>query len=138
MTAPEKHTVLIVDDEQVIADTLVIIFANAGYDARAAYSAEQALDMLQDAVWQPQLAILDVGLPRMHGIDLAIHLQGMCPGCGLSLFSGQAATLDLIEAAQDKGHAFEVLPKPVHPDYLLGLAARMLAESAASTPTLPA
>jgi DNA-binding NtrC family response regulator len=138
MTALEKHNVLIVDDERVIADTLVIIFANAGYDARAVYSAEQALELLQDPVWQPQLALLDVGLPRMNGIDLAILLQASYPGCRLSLFSGQAATLDLIEAAQGKGHTFEVLPKPVHPDYLLGLAARMLAESAASAPARPA
>jgi DNA-binding NtrC family response regulator len=138
MTAPEKHTVLIVDDEHVIADTLVIIFANAGYDARAAYSAEQALDMLKDAGWQPRVAILDVGLPRMNGIDPAILLQGLCPGCGLSLFSGQAATVDLIEAAERKGHSFQVLAKPVHPDDLLSLAAQMLTSSAAAAPALPA
>jgi DNA-binding NtrC family response regulator len=137
MTA-EKPNVLIVDDEHVIADTLVIIFANAGYDARAVYSAEQALEMLQGADWQPQVAILDVGLPRMNGIDLAILLGGMFPGCGVSLFSGQAATLDLIEAAQRDGHSFEVLAKPVHPDYLLGMAARMLKPPAATPPVLPA
>jgi DNA-binding NtrC family response regulator len=129
---------LIVDDEHVIADTLAIIFANAGYDALAVYSAEQALEMLQGADWQPQLAILDVGLPRMNGIDLAILLGRMFPRCKVSLFSGQAATLDLIEAAQRNGHTFEVLPKPVHPDLLLGMAALMLGASIASTPVLPA
>jgi PleD family two-component response regulator len=39
-----KKTVLIVDDEHVIADTLAAIFSNAGYESRAAYSAEARSD----------------------------------------------------------------------------------------------
>jgi DNA-binding response OmpR family regulator len=45
--------ILIVDDELAIANTLAIIFANAGYDARAASSAEQALELIADGapIW---------------------------------------------------------------------------------------
>jgi len=35
------------------------------------------------------------------------------------LFSGQAATADLLEQARKKGHEFEILAKPVHPQDLL-------------------
>jgi DNA-binding response OmpR family regulator len=80
MAGPGKHRVLIVDDESVIADTLVIIFSNVGYDARAVYSAEQALALVKEGEWLPQAAIVDVCLPAMHGIDLAILLKGLCPG----------------------------------------------------------
>ena len=36
-----------------------------------------------------------------------------------SLFSGQAATADLLEDARKRGHQFEILAKPVHPQDLL-------------------
>ena len=38
------HKVLIVDDKRTIADTLDLIFSASGYETRAAYSAEQALE----------------------------------------------------------------------------------------------
>jgi DNA-binding NtrC family response regulator len=43
-----EKRVLIVDDENTIADTLKIIFSNAGYSAQAAYSAEQALLLIAE------------------------------------------------------------------------------------------
>jgi CheY-like chemotaxis protein len=64
-----KKRVLIVDDEHIIADTLVAIFSGAGYESRAAYSAEGALGLIPS--WPPQLAIVDVILPGMNGIDFA-------------------------------------------------------------------
>ena len=66
------YRVLIVDDERTIADTLVLIFSANGYETRASYSAEQALEIIAD--WLPDLAILDVVLPKMNGVDLAILL----------------------------------------------------------------
>src|ERR1035437_9157359 len=64
--------ILIVDDERTIADTLALIFATNGYEARTAYSAEQALEMLDE--WRPDLAVIDVVLPGMNGIEFAIFL----------------------------------------------------------------
>ena len=63
-----RHRVLIVDDEHTIADTLGLIFAGNGDETRAAYSAQQALEII--AEWPPDLAILDVVLPKLNGIDL--------------------------------------------------------------------
>ena len=80
-----------------IADTFAIIFSNEGYEARAVYSAEQALELISD--WLPNLAVIDVRLPGMNGIDLAIRLRADYPDCRLSLFSGQASTADLLELA---------------------------------------
>jgi CheY-like chemotaxis protein len=114
------HKILIVDDSRVIADTLVIIFKDAGYDARAASSAEEALELIVD--WHPDLAILDVVLPKMNGITLAILLRAKCPNCRIALSSGNPVTTDLLAAATASGHAFEVLAKPVHPETLLQLA----------------
>ncbi|MGB6131980.1 MAG: response regulator [Acidobacteriaceae bacterium] len=118
--APEKR-VLIVDDEPTIADTLKIIFSNTGYSARAAYSAEEALLVITE--WNPQLVILDVRLPGMNGIDLAMKLKAEYPHCDTLLFSGDGGTVELLESARQKGYDFDVLAKPVPPDDFLNRAA---------------
>jgi DNA-binding response OmpR family regulator len=65
-----KKRVLIVDDERVISDTLAIIFKNAGYDAKPVYSAERALEILNQGDWSPDLARvyrpkpIEAGFPR--------------------------------------------------------------------------
>jgi CheY-like chemotaxis protein len=115
--------ILIVDDSLVIADTLVIIFKDAGYDARAASSGEEALELIAD--WVPDLAILDVILPKMSGIALGILLKARCPNCRIALSSGHPTTSDLLAAATASGHVFEILAKPVHPDVLLSLASEL-------------
>jgi DNA-binding response OmpR family regulator len=56
-----NYKVLIVDDEENICATLAAIFTSRGYEARVAYSAEQAVEVI--AEWQPDLAIMDVGPP---------------------------------------------------------------------------
>jgi hypothetical protein len=43
----------------------------------------------------------------------------MLPKCKILLFSGQAATADLLDRARSQGHEFEILAKPVHPQDLL-------------------
>jgi DNA-binding NtrC family response regulator len=125
--ANEKNRVLIVDDERVIADSLALIFSNEGYAGRAVYSAEQALELISE--WIPQLAIIDVQLPGMNGVDLAIHLKEEYRDCIVTLFAGQAATSDLLASARQRGHFLDILEKPVHPSELLILASRLLDRS---------
>jgi CheY-like chemotaxis protein len=117
--------ILIVDDELAIADTLALIFKTQRYDARVAYSAERAVEII--AEWRPDLAIIDVILPEMNGIDLAIVFKANYPGCHVLLFSGHANTAMLLEEAGRKGHQFEVLAKPVHPNIMLEKASALLA-----------
>lgn len=125
MLFAKGQKVLIVDDERWTSDTLATIFNIARYEARAAYSAEDALEIVKD--WKPQLAILDVMLPKMNGIDLALQLYALAPGCRILLFSGNPHTPEIVEAAARDGHSFDVLQKPVHPDIMLGKATQLLA-----------
>lgn len=125
MLLAKGQKVLIVDDERWTSDTLATIFTIAGYDARATYSAEDALEMMKD--WQPALVILDVVLPKMSGIDLAIDLAGRAPSCQILLFSGNPNTAQLARAAAQAGHLFNILDKPIHPDFMLQKASQLLA-----------
>jgi CheY-like chemotaxis protein len=119
-----SRKILIVDDEPTIADTLALIFASSGYEARNAYSAEQALEMLEN--WRPDLAIIDVVLPGMNGIEFAIFLKASYKDCQFLLFSGQPGTSRLLEEAKKKGHLFEILAKPLHPTFMLATVSEML------------
>ena len=53
---------------------------------------------------RPDLVISDVIMPDMNGIDAAIQIRGFLPSCKILLFSGQAATADLLENARQRGH----------------------------------
>jgi CheY-like chemotaxis protein len=112
-----KPRVLVADDEQVIANTLAIILNQAGFEARAVYSGEKAIEALD--TFQPDMLISDVIMTGMTGIEAAIQTRVKLPNCKVLLFSGQAATADLLERARTQGHEFEILAKPVHPTDLL-------------------
>ena len=117
MDAVKKARVLVVDDEQVIADTLARILDLNGYEASAVYTGTAAVETAKTT--QPDLIISDVVMPDMNGIEAAIKIREIVPNCKILLFSGQAATADLLEEARARGHEFEILTKPVHPSDLL-------------------
>jgi CheY-like chemotaxis protein len=94
-----------------------MILNQSGFDARAVYSGEKALELA--ATFLPDMLISDVIMADLNGIDAAIRIRELLPGIKILLFSGQAATADLLEKAHAEGHEFEILAKPVHPQDLL-------------------
>jgi CheY-like chemotaxis protein len=114
---PTKPVVLVVDDERVIADTLATILNQNGFEASAVYTGTDAVE--RAVASRPDLVISDVIMPDMNGIEAAIKIRQVLPGCKILLFSGQAATADLLEKARSQGHEFEILAKPVYPQDLL-------------------
>src|SRR3954463_6621630 len=117
---PDNHIkpkVLVVDDERVIADTLAMILNQSGFQATAVYSGKKALELAPD--FQPDMLISDVIMADLNGIDAAIRIREVLPSIKILLFSGQAATADLLEKAHAQGYDFEILAKPVHPQDLL-------------------
>lgn len=112
-----KPKVLVVDDERVIADTLAMILNQSGFDARAIYSGEGAVELA--STFEPDMLISDVIMADLNGIDAAIRIRALIPSIKILLFSGQAATADLLEKARAQGYEFEILAKPVHPQDLL-------------------
>ncbi len=116
---PENNRpiVLIVDDERVIADTLSVILTRSGFSTVTAYDGPSALEIARRI--SPQLLISDVMMPGMTGVELAITVTQTLPNCKVLLFSGQAATVDLLEKARHAGHDFTTLAKPIHPTDML-------------------
>jgi CheY-like chemotaxis protein len=121
----KKPLVLVVDDEHIIADTLSIILSRSGFSTMTAYDGLSALEIARTN--KPDLIISDVMMPKMTGVDLAITLSEIIPACKILLFSGQAATVDLLQRAREAGHTFTTLTKPVHPTDMLNRVNEFLA-----------
>jgi CheY-like chemotaxis protein len=101
-----------------------------GYEAFAVSDGASAIKWARMIV--PDVVVSDVIMPGMNGIESAKMILRSCPECRVILFSGQAASLDLLEKARAEGHHFEVLAKPINPTVLLDTIGH--SPSASSTP----
>lgn len=71
-TAPTQR-VLVVDDNEDAADSLATLLDVMGYEVRTAYDGPEAIKAADE--FQPAVALLDIGLPRLSGYDIARHVR---------------------------------------------------------------
>jgi CheY-like chemotaxis protein len=126
MEAGGKTKVLVVDDEQTIANTLSWVLDREGYETRAAFSGEEAIEVAQ--TFAPDILICDVFMEGISGLDAAIEIRDKFPSCKVLLVSGHVSISDLSQQAVEKGYKFHYLAKPVHPRALLDFLRRLLQE----------
>lgn len=124
-----RKTILVVDDERSVADTLAALLQMAGYSTTAVYSAEQALQVVRGA--GRSLVISDVIMPGANGVDLAMQVRRLQPQTKILLVSGDAATENVVDSARAVGYTFEVLAKPIPPRQMLMKVASILNDGAA-------
>jgi DNA-binding NtrC family response regulator len=113
--------VLLVDDEKNITVTLSAILRMHGHEVAVANDGDTALEMAHER--EPEILVSDVFMPGgLNGIHLAILVKTQYPACKVLLVSGHAAALDLAKEAEQRGHTFEVMAKPMRiPDFLAKL-----------------
>ncbi len=109
--------ILVVDDEPLIADTIVQILNRSGFIAEAAYGGREAIEAARRIT--PELILSDVLMPHIDGVEAAIAIQKFLPEARIVLFSGQAATVEILARARKRGYHFELLAKPLHPTQLI-------------------
>ncbi len=82
--APHAHApaagqrILVADDNRDAADTLAFMLRLAGHEVRIAYDGQEAIDIA--GTFRPTLALLDVGMPRLNGLEAARHLRSQAYG----------------------------------------------------------
>lgn len=105
-----RRLILLVDDDVLILGLLSKFLQLAGFDVRIATSGEMALDMLAESEREPDLALLDVAMPGMSGLELAarLHAETGVPFMILSADDNQAT----VRQATDAG-AVGYLVKPI-------------------------
>jgi signal transduction histidine kinase len=115
-----RHKVLIVDDDQEFAESLVDILSPAGYEAIIADRPEAAAAALQR--FSPAVAMLDIRLGRASGVDLLSHLRTQRPDLICVMMTAHADTQTAI-AAMRQG-AYDYFDKSSEPVELLAVLDR--------------
>jgi len=107
-----KGRILVVDDEYLIRWSLQQNLVEHGYDVLVAASAEEGLAFMERE--EPDLALLDIQLPGMSGMDLLRVIKEKHPQCAVVMVT---ATSDLAVAVRAmKDGAFDYIPKPFNLD----------------------
>jgi PAS domain S-box-containing protein len=119
-----KPKILVVDDNEALAENIAELFEDAGATANIVSNAADA-DQVARAVGF-DLAIIDLRLPGTSGVDLLPSLKRSCPDGEVVLITGNA-TLDTAIEAVRQG-VFAYVQKPFEPDALLALGQRALAQ----------
>jgi two-component system nitrogen regulation response regulator NtrX len=98
--APAPRTVLVVDDEKNIRRTLQLVLEGEGYRVLGAESASQALSALANPEAPVDLAILDVNLPDMSGLDALAKVRSdeATKDLPIIVISGHATVQDAVQA----------------------------------------
>jgi len=114
MALERKHILLVDDDETIIAP-FQLVLQNAGYHVDSALTGQQALEKTEKADYE--LAILDIKLPDIRGIEVAREIRKQHDDIRLIIITGYSEMADSIETI-DVG-IDEILIKPIEPDELL-------------------
>jgi CheY-like chemotaxis protein len=114
-----KFKIMVVDDESLIAETVVEILRTEGFEAFPVSSGASAVELAK--ILRPDVVLSDVMMPGLNGIETGIKIREIVPNCKIILFSGQAATINLLEDARRRGYTFDILAKPIKPQHLVNI-----------------
>ena len=122
--------VLIVDDNTDTADVLAMCVRQNGYSASVAYTGFAALDVA--GTLRPEFVLLDLGLPDLHGHEVARRIRGMPGGqhVRIAAITGWGQPTDR-SATKEAGFDMHFV-KPVDPDDLLAWLQRRAGSDEAS------
>ena len=110
------ETILLVDDEATVLNLCQTILRLGGYAVIAAGSGTEALRLVQDNTEKIDLALLDVMMPGMNGIELAKRVQNANPGIRVVLMTGYSPN-DIARVLSDD--RYRIIWKPFKTESLL-------------------
>lgn len=115
-------SILIVDDEFSVRDSLYNWFRKDGYQAKCVEDAAAALRALQEQRYD--VILLDIKMPTMDGLELQEHIQRLDPQAAVIMITAFASVDTAVRAL--KQGAFDYVTKPIDPDELSLLVLRAI------------
>jgi len=121
---PKK--IAVIDDERTVQATLTAVLQRHGYIVESAPNAAQGRQLI--AQMQPDLVMLDLGLPDADGLEVLRELKAARPDLPVMILTAHDSLANAIESI--KLGAFHFVPKPYAVEELIVLCARALEQQA--------
>jgi two-component system response regulator HydG len=118
MTAPPS--ILVVDDESSILDTLRILLKKEGYEVTAAQGGKAGLEQIRSG--SHAIVLTDVRMPQVTGLDILKAAKDQDPETPVILMTAQASLQSAIQAVNEG--AFYYIQKPFSNDELVAILRR--------------
>ncbi len=124
MRAPAKYTLLIVDDEPDVCDSVHDLLRRE-FRVLKAHSGAEGFRLMQEE--EVHIIMTDQRMPQVSGVELLTRVKARNPQAVRMLFTGYA-DLESIIAAINQGHVYQFLKKPWQPEELLDAVRQAAAE----------
>ncbi|HYU32922.1 MAG TPA: sigma-54 dependent transcriptional regulator [Thermoanaerobaculia bacterium] len=115
-------SILIVDDEFSVRDSLEHWFRRDGYRTASAKDGEEALQRLHEGHWD--VVLLDMKMPGMDGLDVLRRIHALEPGILVIIITAYGSVESAVSALKEG--AFDYINKPIDPDELSHVVQRAL------------
>ena len=112
-----KEKILIVDDNEGMCKSLALIFSKNGHETETAGTGQEGLRKGRDGSFH--LALLDIKLPDMNGVELLISLKEMHPHMSVVMMTAYASVENVVEALNQGASGY--LKKPLNMDEVLAI-----------------
>jgi putative two-component system response regulator len=116
-TTHKEHTILVVDDDRQVLQSLQLVLTAYGYKVVMAGNAAAALDVLHSPAAGVDVVLTDIRMPGMDGLELAVKIHELDPELPVLIMSAYAELSVAIDAIH-RG-AFDFIIKPINPEYLV-------------------
>jgi len=114
---PPSHKIVIIDDERPILLTLEALLGRHGYEPHTANTAASGMTMVRKV--NPDIVLLDLGLPDAEGMDVLKELKKEMPNLHVIILTAHDSLSNAIESI--KLGAFHFIAKPYAPEELMAL-----------------
>jgi DNA-binding NtrC family response regulator len=125
----KQNSLLIVDDELVVRDSLSKWFKQDGYRVDSAEDAAHAIKKMNEGPWD--IILLDIKMPGMSGLELQKRLREIDPAATIIMITAFASVESAVQALKEG--AFDYVTKPVDPDHLSHLVTNALRQKKLAT-----
>src|SRR5438045_4594255 len=113
-------SILVIDDEQGILETLRILLKNEGFDVTTAQGGKAGLEQLKSSA--PDIVLTDLKMPGVTGIEILSAVRGQDPETPVILMTAQASLQTAIQAVNEG--AFYYIQKPFSNDDMVAICRR--------------
>ena len=116
----QRPSVLVVDDEAAILDTLRILLRNEGFEPHVAHGGRKALEQLPEL--RPDIVLTDIRMPNVTGVEVLSAARESDPDTPVILMTAQATLQSAMQAVN--AGAFYYIQKPFRNDELIAIVRR--------------